>query len=318
MEEKQVMLQKLLKVTYLSVQKFGNSLNETSPDKISEKITKLLEYLQKKEEECQKIEEEKKTEEQIEKEKIKNEMVIEMASFLGKRGFINTAQAIKEKYPIKALVDIQPYKEAKESVKNALAIKYYKKSGKLHNIPIVDTPNNSVRMTVLCREVIRLCEAKTNNKKEVCKFIKKHRENLPKKILSLVVLPSASTLFARIAEEYKECTISAPLLMSLVYKNKSTNNYFYQRVALGISGFITPVCREKEKADCPGCTKSIAKLAEHCPKSTRSSSRLLCSTFRTVIPSNHATYVSKKGDVFSEYATRTEKLKTILKKCYFV
>ncbi|EHY66430.1 macrophage erythroblast attacher [Nematocida ausubeli] len=318
MDEKQVLLQKLLKVTYLSAQKFGNALSETPSDKIHEKISRLLEYLQNKEVECQKIEEEKKIEERIAKEKMNNEMMVELIEFLGKRGFTRTAQSIKNQYPIKSLIDIEPYKAAKDSVKQALSTKYQQKAAYSKNFPAVDTAQKSVRMTVLCREVIRLCELKNPNKKKACMYIKKHKDEIPQQILSLLVLPKTSDLFHSIANRYKDCQISATLMKTLVYKTVPQHNYFYQRVALGISGFITPVCREREKTDCPGCSKSIARIAEYCPKSMRTSSRLLCSAFGTFIPTNNATYVCKKGNVFSECAVKSESQRVDLKKCYFV
>lgn len=316
MEEKDAVLHRILKVTYLSVQKFAISLNNVPEDKIQEKMSILLEYLEKKEKECLQIEEEMKKEEKRRME----ESVVELVDFLGRRGFIKTAKLIQKENLIEDLVDIEKYVKIKESLKQAI-----EKGPSDKPVEITDVNNEvhgqMVYRAVISREFVRLCEC-DETKNRASKFAKAHKESLSKEILLLLVLPAESLLFTKIANSYKNEKITECLNQAI--STKDSNCYFYQRVAMGISGFTTPACKETDSSDCPGCSRDMARIAENAPKSMRSSSRPLCTFLQTPIPSGHSTYITNDGDVYSEYGSRmagystNQKSASRLKKCYFV
>ncbi|KAI5191317.1 macrophage erythroblast attacher [Nematocida minor] len=315
MEEKDVMLRKILKVTYLSVQKFGISLNSVSSDKVQEKMEALLDYLGKKEQECLRIEKEIKKEE----EKAKNEVIVSMVDFLGRRGFIQTAKEIQNEYQLEHLVDIEKYVVTKESVKNA-----FKKNCSEINLDTnelgTEDHSQAMRTAIVCRDFVRICES-AESKESAHAFAKKYGKEIPSRILLLLVLPRESPLFSKISKEHKVEEITDFLMKDVSTKDKQ--NYFYQRVALGISGFITPACKEKEESNCPGCSRSVSRIAANSPKSMRSSSRPLCSLLHTAIPPSHATYITSDGKVYGECGAKilgyNPRLRTnSFKKCYFV
>lgn len=306
-------LHKILKVTYLSVQKFSSTLATIEPEGIPEKIRALLEYLSKKEKECLVAEKQRKEEQQRKKQQNTHRMTIDLVKFLGERGFTRTADSIRKYYSIDDLVSTDKYIETKKTVKHAIV------QNSLENI---SSKPKSVRTALISREIASLCESPRKTERgKAYTLIKQYKEDVPVQLLPLLVLPPDSSLFQRISKEFKKIKMQTVLENCLKELfSDFISSSFYQRTSLGVSGFITPACREREKEEsqCPGCSRDISRLAANAPRSIRVISRPMCSIMKRVIPTSNTTYVSRTGEVFGENGLFLLGSSESVKRCYFV
>ncbi|KAH9386223.1 uncharacterized protein NEMAJ01_1119 [Nematocida major] len=291
--------QKILRVTYLSVQKFKGALASAGPEAVKEKIGLLVEYLGKKEKECVEVEKQMKICEEKQKELEKREVDVELVKFLAERGFKRTAHTVQDYYSLPVLLDAQA-----SAPGGVLGIdsQTLDEAGGLEK---------RQRMSIH-REIIQLCKT-ASTKMSACDLVKKNAGLFPSRLLPLLVLPCDTKLFKSCLKECQD-----GVLEDLAAGSPEKSSCFYRRVALGVSGFITPACKESLDSMCPGCCQNTSKIAGGFPRSTRSRSQPLCSQLRTVISPSQATYVTRNGEIYSEGGLEDTSLCKVVKRCYFV
>ncbi|KAI5188682.1 macrophage erythroblast attacher [Nematocida sp. AWRm77] len=317
MQTKREALHRLIKSTYLSTEKFAASLANVTPSGIQEKISALYQYIKKKEAECKALELEIDKEALLEEQKEENEVVLQMVDFLGRQGLVGTIEKISEELHLGSLISVEPYISAKESIKKAM----------VENISdIVVCTDPASKLTCSTHVMWKFADLCVQSKEEAILFCKKHRESLPSKYLPLLVLPSRSGLFQKLADECSNKKLGSFLAAEVSKINMNGKEcMLYKRSTLGVSGFTTPACKEKEESTCPGCASQTSKLSKGIPKSMRSSTRILCTKTKQLIPEDSPIFANTAGEVFCSLSLPSDALdsdasqfKKAYRRCYFV
>lgn len=290
-------LQKIAKVTYLSAIKYAEALEEAPEEVLLTKLHALSQYLKKKEEESRKLEEQIEKERLKEEEKQKKEVFLEIVTYLGGKRFVQTIETLLQEMELFQVISIDPYITAKRSIEAA--------TEEIEGVS-TDPINSEMETAFIPWKFSFLCR---KSKEAALLFFHRHKAALPEKYLSLLVLSSSSQMFKRISEE---CAEKGAFLS---FSKGMPSSLLYQRVALGVSGFSTSACKEKEESLCPGCSSSLSKLSKGFPKSMRSTTRVLCSATKRLIPEGSSVAASPSGEVFLFSSAPDQRA---LRRCYFV
>ncbi|KAI5180322.1 macrophage erythroblast attacher [Nematocida sp. AWRm80] len=311
-------LHKLIKSTYLSSNKFCSSLINLSQDQLSYKIEALVQYLKKKQEECKTLETLIRQESLAKEQYLENETTIQIIDYLGRKGMIKTIQSITKELGLHQLIDISPYLQAKQSIEQI------KHSPKTH--PKEKTEDISVEKVINRLKVCwRFSRLVLESREKALEYCKKNKEEIIQKHLPLLVLPVNSVPFQTLIEECTEKKLS--LLFSSEILKVTLGHLeplLYRRISLGIAGFVTPACKEKDFSTCPGCFSQAVKLSKMLPTSMRNTTTVICSLTKKVIPNGSSILTDQSGKVFQQLAVLPvhssigDQGYTHLKRCYFV
>ncbi|OAG31362.1 macrophage erythroblast attacher [Nematocida displodere] len=318
-------LHRLVRSSYLSSQKFALTLLETPLPALPGRIEALINYLHRKEKESLEIEAQIE-QEHLKEEQIKeNEVVLQVIDYLGRKGFIRTAALIRQELHLQELIDIAPYQDSKMHSQRILA----RTDPDLDRPPLPQAPpeiEELIQRAYVCIQFSSLCTLA--KKEEALGLCRKHRDLIAPKYLLLLVLSPDSESFRKLADECTEARVMATLTTEIAKITlKKQECMLYRRVALGVSGFITSACREAEDTFCPGCTPSVSCLANNLPKSMRSTTRLLCTKTKLLIPEDSVVFANKHGEVYAasslslastSLVPSNTQFTKVYRRCYFV
>ncbi|KAI5184415.1 hypothetical protein NEHOM01_0160 [Nematocida homosporus] len=310
MIEKTEALHRAAKVVYLSAQKYAGTLASMHPEAIPDKLRSLEQYLRRKEVEVRALEAEIEAAVLKEEEASENEVLLQVADFLGTQGLVKTATTLISETKAAHLISLNKY---------CIAQEYVRSIDSIPATPAIEASNTNTnseansafitwRFATLCQE----------SRSAALVFCKQNQAIIPVRALSLLVLPPNSLLFQKIADSYAKRKVFNKLAQNMPQCR------LYQRVALGISGFTTPACREKEESYCPGCSAKSVRIARGFPKSMRTTTRVLCSTTHQLIPEGAPILASPNGEVFlqsaviPDSATPCSPEYRAFRRCYFV
>ncbi|KAI5171373.1 hypothetical protein NEFER03_0732 [Nematocida sp. LUAm3] len=285
---------KVAKVTYLSAIKYADALEDAPQELLLSKLHSLSQYLKKKEEECRRLEEHLEEKKLKEEEKNQKEVLLEIVKYLGGKRFVQTIETLLQEMELFQVISIDPYITAKKSIEAAS-----------EEIEGVSALNSQIDDAFIPWNFSFLCR----RSKEDALFFFHRNEAIPERYLTLLVLRSSSSLFKRISEE---CMEKGAFLF---FSKGMPVSCLYQRVGLGVSGFCTSACKEKEHSLCPGCSSEVSRISKGFPKSMRSTTRVLCSSTKRLIPEGASVAASSSGAVFLLSSAPQQKAS---RRCYFV
>lgn len=304
---KKDILHKLLKITYVSACKHANSLKSESLESAISKAANIAQYLKKKEAESREIEIAIEKDLKKEEEEKECEVLIEISKYLGEKGLTKTAESLVKEMHLEEFIYIDIYSKAKNAIKIV--------SSNAEYVSAKHESDAESAKAFIRWQFASLCK---ESKKDALRFCQKHYNTILSSDLSLLPLNSNSALFRKISAEHSERNAF------LRFLSKGYRSALYPRVSLGISGFTTSACKEKEGSLCPGCSAETAKIARNLPRSMRSTTRVLCSQTGKLIPEGAPIVASPTGDVYplssivSEGRSFSSSEYKMFRRCYFV
>jgi len=310
-------LNRLIKATYISAQKFAETLAGVPEQDVASKLGALAQYFKKKGNECKELEEEIEKDRLREEKREENEVALQIVDYLGRKGMVRTAEKIVEEMRLEGVVNMAPYREARRSVRSIVE----RGSGGFGE---EEQAEEEVRRAKIVWEFAKLCREEERRERAL-EFCKDHKNDILGKHLPLLVLSRDSALFRSLAEKCSAKKLGFELSLRIAQARMGSEECaLYRRVALGVSGFTTPACKERENAECPGCSERLLKLSKDVPRSIRSTTRILCSKTKSVIAEDTPIFASLTGEVFCKSAIFPEdqpkdelQIRKLYRRCYF-